>query len=135
MATFLDSNVLIYALNPKSELHLWSAEQIFERRKLGGLFIDAMTYAEVSLGYLNVAAFDSTLSRLQVEIKSTSKDALFVAARAYQKYKVRGGTKTNVQPDFLIGANSLDNKMPLMTRDINRFRTYFPTLQLIAPPL
>jgi predicted nucleic acid-binding protein len=134
MATFLDSNVLIYALNPKSELHLWSVERIFERRKLGSLFIDAMTYAEVSVGYLNVASFDATLSRLQVEIKLTSKDALFVAARAYQQYKVRGGTKTNVLPDFLIGANSLDNKMPLMTRDINRFRTYFPTLQLIAPP-
>lgn len=134
MATFVDSNVLIYALNPNSHFFPWASEKLLERRKAGKLLIDQMTYAEVSVGYLNTITLDATLSRLQIEIEPASKQALFNAARAHQKYKARGGTKTNVLPDFLIGANATDKNMPLLTRDINRFRTYFPTLQLIAPP-
>ena len=134
MATFVDSNVLIYALNPSSPLFDWSAGTLLERRKVGKLLIDQMTYAEVSVGYLNVMSLDATLNRLEIGIEPASKEALFDAARAFQRYKARGGTKTNVLADFLIGANATDKKMPLITRDKNRFQTYFPALQLIAPP-
>jgi predicted nucleic acid-binding protein len=135
MATFVDSNVLIYALNPNSPFFPWASEKLLERRKIGKLLIDQMTYAEVSVGYLNTQSLDATLARMHVDIEPASKQALFNAARAHQKYKARGGTKTNVLPDFLIGANAADRDMPLLTRDVNRFQTYFPTLQLIAPPL
>lgn len=44
-----------------------------------------------------------------------------------------GGTKTGVLPDFFIGAHAAVSRLPLLTRDIRRYRTYFPPINLIAP--
>lgn len=44
-----------------------------------------------------------------------------------------GGTKTGVLPDFFIGAHAAVSRLPLLTRDIRRYRTYFPAINLIAP--
>jgi predicted nucleic acid-binding protein len=36
-------------------------------------------------------------------------------------------------PDFYIGAHAAIQDMTLLTRDPRRYRTYFPTLRIIAP--
>ena len=36
-------------------------------------------------------------------------------------------------PDFFIGAHAAVMKLPLLTRDAKRYRTYFPTVELITP--
>jgi predicted nucleic acid-binding protein len=45
----------------------------------------------------------------------------------------RAGSKQQVLPDFFIGAHAAVEGWPLLTRDASRFRTYFPTLEVIAP--
>jgi hypothetical protein len=49
------------------------------------------------------------------------------------QYRRRGGAKTRVLPDFLIGAHAAVEGWPLLTRDAGRIRTYFPRLEVIAP--
>jgi predicted nucleic acid-binding protein len=38
-----------------------------------------------------------------------------------------------VLPDFFIGAHPAVTKLPLLTRDVGRYLTYFPNMALIAP--
>jgi predicted nucleic acid-binding protein len=134
VATFIDTNILIYALKPESPFCNWSLETMLARRALGPLNIDPLVYAELSLGFQNQLVLDSVLSSFHIEIRQITKSGLFSAGRAFKQYKARGGIKTNVLPDFLIGANAHDHNIPLLTADTTRYSTYFPTLQLIAPP-
>lgn len=45
----------------------------------------------------------------------------------------RGGARTGVLPDLVIGAHAAVAGHRLLTRDAARYRTYFPTLETIAP--
>jgi hypothetical protein len=58
---------------------------------------------------------------------------LFLAGKAFQTYRARGGSKTGVLPDFFIGAHAVAEGISLLTRDTRRYRSYFPTVSLITP--
>ena len=60
-------------------------------------------------------------------------DAAFLAARAFLRYRRKGGTRPHPLPDFYIGAHAAVAGYTLLTRDARRYRTYFPKLRLIAP--
>lgn len=47
------------------------------------------------------------------------------------QYRKAGGVRTSVLPDFFIGAPA--ERLPLLTRDARRYRSYFPDVTLIAP--
>lgn len=55
------------------------------------------------------------------------------AARAYAAYRKAGGVKTAPLPDFFIGGHAEAAGLILLTRDAVRYRTYFPSVQLICP--
>jgi len=59
------------------------------------------------------------------------KEALFLAGKAFLKYRKSRGTKRSPLPDFYIGAQAAIFDMDLITRDMTRYRTYFPTVRLI----
>jgi predicted nucleic acid-binding protein len=58
---------------------------------------------------------------------------LFLAGRVFLRYRRQKGTKSGVLPDFFVGAHAAVSGLPLLTRDLRRYRTYFPSLKLIAP--
>ena len=49
------------------------------------------------------------------------------------KYRRRGGARRSPMPDFYIGAHAALTGLTLLTRDPRRYRTYFPTLNLVSP--
>ncbi|XVN42920.1 MAG: hypothetical protein RCG15_01000 [Candidatus Rickettsia vulgarisii] len=49
------------------------------------------------------------------------------------KYKANDGKKNSILSDFFIGAHASVLDIPLITRDVNRYRTYFPRINLISP--
>lgn len=61
------------------------------------------------------------------------RQAAFLAGKAFAQYRKNGGTKTNVLSDFFIGAHAQVMGMPILTRDVRRYRTYFPDVPLVAP--
>lgn len=133
MTTFLDTSALIAALTPNEVHHGWSAAQIESRRAQGPLIISDLVYSEFSITMNSREDTDEAVRALALERLPNSNDVLFRAGQAYKKYKGRTGTKSNVLPDFLIGALAAVEGVPLVTTNPKDFIGYFPELQIISP--
>jgi predicted nucleic acid-binding protein len=129
----IDTNVLLDVLGDDPKWGEWSSRQLKIHRSDGGLRIDAVVYAEASVAYDRIEEMDARLSDMGIVLAPTPRRALFLAGKAYRQYKLRGGRRLSVLPDFFIGAHALVANLPLITRDVRRIRTYFPTVELIAP--
>ena len=133
MTTFLDTCVLISLLNPQENFHRWSVEQFQNCKANGPAIISDIVYCEFSVGMASKAAVDEAVSQFGLDRLRANDAALFRAGLAYKLYKSRGGNKTNVLPDFLIGALADVAGAPLITTNPKDFTGYFPDLQVIKP--
>lgn len=131
--TLVDSNVLLDVLTDGQAWADWSQLQL-ERAALDGpVIINDVIYAEISTRYATVEALDSILLDLNIEVAPMPRHALFLAGKAYMQYRAASGIRTGVLADFFIGAHAVTENLPLLTRDVRRYRIYFPTIMLIAP--
>jgi predicted nucleic acid-binding protein len=97
------------------------------------LAINPVIYAELSLSFSTLEDLDDVVLTMALELREVPRAALYLAARAYALYRRCGGSKGPVLPDFFIGAHAAVEGWPLLTRDASRFKTYFPTLDVMAP--
>jgi predicted nucleic acid-binding protein len=133
MTTFLDTNVLIGLTKPSDTHHGWATQQLIACKANGPAIIADMVYCEFSVAMPDIAAVDAVVAAFALERFVTSDAALFRAGKAYQQYRAQQGTKTNVLPDFLIGAIAEQANAPLLTSNPKDFVGYFPNIQLITP--
>jgi predicted nucleic acid-binding protein len=131
--TLVDTNVLLDLVTNNPVWADWSQSQLEAAAVRGPILINDVVYAELSVGYLRMEEVDAALAVGRVEIVPMPRAALFLAGKVFQKYRASGGTRTGVLPDFFIGAHAAVAKVPLLTRDVQRYRSYFPSIQLIAP--
>jgi len=129
----VDTNVLVDVLQNDPQWADWSIAQMRAQAKLHVLAINPVIYAEISLSFSTLEALDDVVLTMALDIREIPRPALFLAAKAYAQYRRRGGSKEQVLPDFFIGAHAAVEGWPLLTRDASRFRTYFPTLEVITP--
>ncbi len=92
-----------------------------------------MIYAELSVALPTVEALDAVVQRGGFQVLRIPREALFLAGKAFIAYRRSGGVKTGVLPDFFIGAHAAVADVALLTRDARRYRTHFPTVELISP--
>lgn len=133
MAIFVDSNVLLDVLTEPSEWAEWSAAALAAAANSTRLVINAIVYAEISVHFPRIEDLEAALPRNLLHREPISDNAAFLGAKTYLAYRRRGGTRTAPLPDFFIGAHATTANYRLLTRDIARYRTYFPRLTLIAP--
>jgi predicted nucleic acid-binding protein len=112
----------------------WSVEQLDRCRNNGPLHINEITYAELSVPAKAEAHLQLALTELSIQLERTPTTALFLAGQAFRRYRAAGGPRTSVLPDFFIGAHAQVSGIPILTRDVRRYRSYFPNVPLIAPP-
>jgi hypothetical protein len=132
-ATLLDSSVLIDVVGGVSEWSDWSSEALAAALDEGVVFVNQIVYAEVSIGFGGIEDCDWALDVRGIERIPMPWPASFLAGRAFTEYRRRGGPRHSLLPDFLIGAHAAVEALPLLTRDPGRFRSYFPTVELITP--
>jgi len=131
--TLVDTNILFDLITDDPEWSHWSAQQLERRASVGALIINDIIYSELSVRFANVEDVDGFVSGSDLLHRAMPRGALFLAAKAHSLYRAAGGTRTGVLPDFFIGAHAAVARLPLLTRDPRRYRTYFPNLALIAP--
>jgi hypothetical protein len=132
-ATLVDSCVLLDVITGDEQWAGWSAEQIAVAMDAGRVVINPLIYAEVSAGYETVEELDELLSARDYEREPLPYVAGFAAGKAFLRYRRGGGDKRSPMPDFYIGAHAAVAGYRLLTRDVRRYRTYFPTIDIIAP--
>ena len=131
--TLVDSNVLLDVVTDGEAWADWSQDQLEQAASSGPLVINDVIYAEVSTRFATVQAVDTMLRELNIDLEAIPRNALFLAGKAYLRYRSAGGLRTGVLADFFIGAHAAVERLPLLTRDARRYRTYFPTIDLITP--
>jgi predicted nucleic acid-binding protein len=133
-ATLIDSCVLLDVITGDENWADWSAARIAAAIDEGRAVINPIIYAEVSVGYETVEELDDLLQAADYEREPLPYLAGFAAGKAFLRYRRGGGQKRSPMPDFYIGAHAAIAGYRLLTRDVSRYRTYFPTIDIIAPP-
>ena len=129
----VDSNIWIDLIQKDPFWLNWSLAEVQKVRAQKRAVINPVIYAELAPTYDQPAALDKFLSAAKVTMKPLSRAAAYAAGRAFLRYRQKRGTKTGVLPDFFIGAQAQTEGWAILTRDVSRYNTYFPDVQLIAP--
>ena len=131
MPVLLDTNVIADVLYGDPLWAEWSRKQIEDHA--GELLINPLIYAELCYRATSASQVDQLISGLGFRYEETPRAALYLAAQAFRAYRQRGGSKTSPLADFFIGAHAEVLGVPILTRDVARYRTYFPSVVLICP--
>jgi predicted nucleic acid-binding protein len=132
-ATLVDSSVLLDILTDDPAWSQWSGDALARSGDEGRLVISPIVYAEVSVGFERIEDLDDAVPEADFDRESLPYEAGFLAGKAFLAYRRRGGQRRSPLPDFYIGAHAAVCHYRLLTRDAARYRSYFPTLELIAP--
>jgi predicted nucleic acid-binding protein len=132
-ATLVDSSVLLDIATEDPRWLEWSEEHLAIAANESILVINPIIYAEVSVNYDSVEELDYHLPPDRFKREPLPYNAGFLAGKAYVKYKKRGGKRTSPMPDFYIGAHAAVSDLRILTRDAQKYRQYFPTVELISP--
>lgn len=131
--TLVDANVLIELATDDSVWGDWSARALARAGQGGRLLINPIVYAEISIAFERIEEVDTLVPAAVFYREDRPGEAAFLVGKAFHAYRRRGGTGTLPLPDFFIGADAAVRGYRLLTRDAARFRTYFPTLDLVTP--
>jgi predicted nucleic acid-binding protein len=129
----VDTNVLLDLVTDDPLWAEWSQRQLDLASAQDQLAINNIVYAELSIGYARMEQLDAMILGAGLVNAAMPRPALFLAGKAFQRYRSAGGRKTGVLPDFFIGAHAVIADAVLITRDATRYRSYFPGIMLIAP--
>ena len=129
----VDSNVLLDVATGDPTWSDWSSAILERLADEAILVINALVYAEVSVGFSTIEAVEEALPRDLFRREDLPYEAAFLAGKCFLEYRRGGGAKRSPLPDFYIGAHAAVAGYRLLTRDASRYRTYFPRLELIAP--
>jgi predicted nucleic acid-binding protein len=129
----VDTNVLLDVIENDARWAAWSQEKLDAASVTDTLAINPIIYSELSMAFARIEELEAVIEEASLLIELIPREALFLAGKAFLRYRRSRGVKLGVLPDFYIGAHAAVMQWPILTRDVKRYRTYFPTLSLITP--
>ena len=129
----VDTNVLVDIVSDDPLWAEWSQRHLTIAATQDEVAINDIVYSELSVRYATIEELDAMIREARLVSASIPRPALFLAGKAFHRYRSAGGKRTGVLPDFFMGAHAVVSDCVLMTRDAARYRTYFPGIMLIAP--
>ena len=133
IVTLVDSNVLLDIVTDDPTWSAWSSNALAEAFDNGRIVVNPIVYAEVSAGFDLIENLDDALPAAHFVREPLPYAAGFLAGKAFLAYRRRGGARPTPLPDFYIGAHAALSGYRLLTRDAQRYRTYFAGLDVLAP--
>lgn len=130
----IDSNVILDIVTNDQKWFKWSSETLEALANDHTFVINSIIYAEVSIGYKRIEEVEALLQPDYFIREALPWESCFLAGKCFLSYRKQGGSKTSPLPDFFIGSHALIKGYTLVTRDVSRYKTYFPQLKLITPP-
>ena len=129
----VETNILIDVVSDDPHWADWSIHQLRVQSKIHVLSINPIIYSELSSAFSKIEELDDVLQTMGLKFVQIPKPALFLAAKAFLMYQKKGGNKHNVLGDFFVGAHAAVSRLPVLTRDAQRYQTYFPSVELVSP--
>ena len=130
---FVDSCFLLDLFTDDPYWGDWSNEMLEKYSQTNTLYINSIVYTEISIGFEKIEDVDSVIKQMEIKVLEIPREALFLAGKTFLRYRKNKGTKHSTLPDFFIGAHASVSSFDLITRDVTKYRTYFPKLKLITP--
>ena len=131
--TLVDTNVLIDIISKDANWYGWSSDMMSLRSKQGELIVNDIVYAELSARFESEPLLEDALHDIDLVFERLPKRSLYFAGRAFAAYRAAGGPRMSILSNFFIGAHADLAGLAILTRDVRRYRTYFPDVTLIAP--
>ena len=129
----VDSNVFLDLFLDDTRWREWSESQLAHYSSLHDLYLNPVIYSEISIGFHKIEELERALEAGGFRYLALPKEALFLAGKVFLTYRKNKGQKRSPLPDFYIGAHASVLGFPLLTRDLKRYATYFPSLKIISP--
>ena len=129
----VDSDILLDVFLDDPQWGTWSEVQLSNYGASQHLYINPIIYSEISIGFSRIEDLEHTLEEGGFIMLPLPKEALFLAGKVFLKYRRRKGTKRSPFPDFYIGAHAAVEDLTLLTRDQQRYQTYFPHVDIAGP--
>jgi predicted nucleic acid-binding protein len=131
--TAVDSNILLDILGADPTFGPASAKALRTATQQGRLVVCEVVWAEVAAWFTTAEAAGAALWRFELEFSALTMEAALEAGIAWRAYRERGGARTRVTADFLIGAHALCQADRLLSRDRGFYRSYFKRVAILDP--
>ncbi len=129
----IDSCVLLDLFTDDPNWADWSENILEQYAQTNTLYVNSMVYTEISMGFQKIEELEEAIAELGIKVLEIPREALFLSGKVFLKYRKNKGTKVSPLPDFFIGAHAAVSKLDLISRDISKYKTYFPQVRLIYP--
>lgn len=133
ITTALDANVVLDILTGTPAQSAQSVAALRAAKLVGPISVSIMVYAEIASNFPSRARADDFIHLLNCRVETIDESTAFLAGQFFQQYRLRGGRRTRILPDFLIAAHAQLHADRILSRDSRFFQENFPKLKAVSP--